>query len=39
MTISASTVFEKLFHDDQPRGGGGTGTRGAGPCPIPSSSR
>jgi hypothetical protein len=25
ITICASTVFEKLFHDDQPNGGSGTG--------------
>ncbi len=25
ITISALTVLEKLFHEDQPMGGGGTG--------------
>src|SRR5579862_6466629 len=36
MAISESMVLEKLFHDDQPMGGGGTGIdRGvAGPAAI-----
>src|SRR5215469_12464710 len=39
ITICASTVFEKLFHDDQPIGGSGTGIcrapSGSAPCTFP----
>ena len=34
MTTVESTVFEKLFHEDQPIGGSGTGISVPTPCAI-----
>ena len=34
MTIWESTVFEKLFHEDQPMGGRGIGAGFAAPCAL-----